>query len=75
VNDFQAPLTALHPEITVALAALASLGADLTSLSGSGSACFGVFESAGAAATAGSALRDAGCEVWVEVPGATSDER
>ncbi len=65
-NDFQAPVAAAYPEVSVALAALDSLGADYAALSGSGSAVFGVFGSAGSAAAAGAAMREAGCTVWVE---------
>jgi 4-diphosphocytidyl-2-C-methyl-D-erythritol kinase len=43
-NDLQDPVVARHPEIGWALARLRSRGAEVALLSGSGSACFGLFE-------------------------------
>lgn len=68
VNDFQAPVEAAHPEIRAVRRALVGAGAGYASLSGSGSAVFGVFEDEVAARRAAQAL-SATCRVWVEAPG------
>lgn len=49
VNDFEAVVPALHPPVAASLDALRRAGADLTLLSGSGGACFGLFAGAAAA--------------------------
>ena len=67
VNDFQAPVEAAHPAIREAREALAAAGASYTSLSGSGSAVFGVFEDEAAAREAARALEPT-CRVWTEAP-------
>lgn len=66
-NDFQGPVEAAHPEIRDVRRALLDAGAGYASLSGSGSAVFGVFEGEAAARAAGAALA-ARCRVWVEPP-------
>jgi 4-diphosphocytidyl-2-C-methyl-D-erythritol kinase len=67
VNDFQAPVEAAHPEVRAARLALVASGAGYASLSGSGSAVFGAFESEGPARLAADALAGR-CRVWVEPP-------
>jgi len=57
-NDFQAVVAARHPEVTRALAALASAGAGFALMSGSGSSVFGKFPDAGAAARAAAELSE-----------------
>ncbi len=69
VNDFQAPVEAAYPEIGSVRQALRQAGAGYASLSGSGSAVFGVFEGAEAARVAGETLAET-CRVWVEAPAA-----
>ena len=64
VNDFEAPVVAAHPALGAVRAALVDAGAGYASLSGSGSAFFGVFEDAAAATAAAEALRLAGHRVW-----------
>ena len=58
VNDFQPVISEAHPEVARALAALRAAGARLALMTGSGSACFGLFADnseaeAGAARLAG----------------------
>ncbi len=43
-NDLEAPVAARHPEIRAIVERLRGAGATLAAMSGSGSACFGVFE-------------------------------
>jgi 4-diphosphocytidyl-2-C-methyl-D-erythritol kinase len=45
-NDLQAPVAARHPEIRGIVDRLRAAGATLAAMSGSGSACFGLFEPA-----------------------------
>jgi 4-diphosphocytidyl-2-C-methyl-D-erythritol kinase len=52
VNDLEAPVTRRHPEITTIKAALREQGAIAATMSGSGSAVFGLFRTRGAAARA-----------------------
>ncbi len=59
-NDLEAPVARRHPEVLRAKADLFSQGAEAAGLSGSGSAVFGVFASAEAAAGAAEALGRAG---------------
>jgi len=56
-NDFEEVVPAMHPDVGRALAALRATGASPALLSGSGSACFGIFADPPAAATAAEALR------------------
>jgi len=65
VNDFEAPIAAYHPEIASALESLRQ-HAEYASMSGSGSAVFGVFEEESSAREAASALGDA--RVWIQPP-------
>ena len=56
VNDFSAPVLDAYPEIASAHDMLVEMGASYVSLSGSGSAVFGVFDDSGAiSATSASA--------------------
>ena len=43
-DDLEAPVAARHPEIRAIVERLRGAGATLAAMSGSGSACFGVFE-------------------------------
>ena len=52
VNDLEPPVIRRHPEITEIKAALRAAGAVAASMSGSGSAVFGLFRSRAAAASA-----------------------
>lgn len=70
VNDFQAPVEAAYPDVREARLALVGAGAGYASLSGSGSAVYGVFEAGAAAGDAARALASS-CRVWIEEP----DER
>lgn len=54
-NDFQEPVAARHGEVGRALMLLEAAGAGYASLSGSGSAVFGMFDGAGAVEAAGAA--------------------
>jgi 4-diphosphocytidyl-2-C-methyl-D-erythritol kinase len=51
-NDFEPVVAARHPEIAEAVVTLRAAGARLAMMSGSGSAVFGLFDDAGAAARA-----------------------
>jgi 4-diphosphocytidyl-2-C-methyl-D-erythritol kinase len=42
-NDLEAPVARRHPEIAAIVARVRSAGARLAAMSGSGSACFGIF--------------------------------
>ncbi len=64
VNDFEAPVVAAHPPLAALRAALVDAGAAYVSMSGSGSAFFGVFEDDTLAVAASQALRYAGHAVW-----------
>lgn len=68
VNDFQGPVEALHPEVASARAGLTAAGAAYASLSGSGSAVFGVFEAEAEARSAAGDAEAAGARVWTEGP-------
>lgn len=63
-NDFEAPIVAAYPALAPVRAALHDAGAAYVSMSGSGSAFFGVFEDDAQALAATEALRYAGCIVW-----------
>ncbi len=56
-NDFEAVVPAAHPGISRALGALRASGASPALLSGSGSACFGIFADRAAAEAAAETLR------------------
>jgi 4-diphosphocytidyl-2-C-methyl-D-erythritol kinase len=65
-NDLQAAAIAIAPPIADALRAIADLpGCRLARMSGSGSACFGLFDSARAAAAAARRLAPARPDWWV----------
>jgi 4-diphosphocytidyl-2-C-methyl-D-erythritol kinase len=59
-NDFERVVFPEHPELREVKRALERQGAQYCSLSGSGSALYGLFSSSAAAATAAKALNDAG---------------
>lgn len=63
-NDFEAPVVAAYPALGALRAALADAGAAYVSMSGSGSAFFGVFEGDAPALAAAEALRYEGHTVW-----------
>ncbi len=64
VNDFEAPIVALHPALGALRDALADAGAAYVSMSGSGSAFVGVFDDTAHARAAAEALRQTGHAVW-----------
>ncbi|HMB90771.1 MAG TPA: 4-(cytidine 5'-diphospho)-2-C-methyl-D-erythritol kinase [Rhodothermales bacterium] len=64
VNDFEASVFAAHPAIQEVKEALLNAGADYASMSGSGSAVFGVFEDDAKATAAAEAARLTGHRVW-----------
>lgn len=64
VNDFETPIFAAHPAVAEVKAALTNAGAGYASLSGTGAAVYGFFESEEAATGAAEALRDTGHRVW-----------
>lgn len=64
VNDFEAPVVAAFPALAAVRTALGDAGAAYVSMSGSGSAFFGVFEEAARAAQAAEALAASGNRVW-----------
>lgn len=64
VNDFQEPVFSRFPVIQAAHQMLLDAGAGYASLSGSGSAVFGVFEEEAAYVAAGEAARSQGFRVW-----------
>ena len=64
INDFEAPVLAGYPVVARVREALTDAGAGYASLSGSGSAVFGLFESDEAARAAAEAARVAGHRVW-----------
>jgi 4-diphosphocytidyl-2-C-methyl-D-erythritol kinase len=64
-NDLQAPAIAIAPIISEALQALESAGAGFARMSGSGATCFGLFETAGAAARASAEIRQRQPGWWV----------
>ena len=63
VNDFEASLFPAHPEIKVVKEVIEAAGAVYTSMSGSGSAVFGIFEDAKLAEGAQAQLE--GCDTFV----------
>ena len=68
VNDFQVLIEAAYPQIGPVREALAMAGAGYTSLSGSGSAVFGVYEREAEAHAGASNVGDQGAQVWVDPP-------
>ncbi|MDX1646520.1 MAG: 4-(cytidine 5'-diphospho)-2-C-methyl-D-erythritol kinase [Longimicrobiales bacterium] len=57
-NDFEAVIASRHPEVEASLVGLRSAGASLALLSGSGSACFGLFGDVRQARAAAEALSE-----------------
>lgn len=68
-NDLQAPAISLCPEIGKVLRALQDEGALLARMSGSGATCFGLFESASAAALAAYRIGAAYEDWWITATG------
>lgn len=67
-NDLEAPAATLEPTIAAVLAALRHLeGVRIARMSGSGATCFGLFDSARAAAAAAGRLRETRPDWWVRV--------
>lgn len=64
-NDLEEPAIRLAPAIADTLAALRASGAGLARMSGSGATCFGLFQTAAAAAQAAAQLRAAQPGWWV----------
>jgi 4-diphosphocytidyl-2-C-methyl-D-erythritol kinase len=64
-NDFEKVAFAAHPELAAVKKSLLRCGADLASLSGSGSAVFGMFEDLRKAKTAAQQLRKPGHAVFL----------
>lgn len=64
VNDFEEGILDAFPEIAALKQSLLDAGAACASLSGSGSAVYGVFEDAAPATAAAEALRGSGHSVW-----------
>ncbi len=65
VNDLEAPVGARHPRIARIVRRMAQLGADRASMSGSGSAVFGLFASRSSAVAAAGVLSGPSTAVWV----------
>jgi 4-diphosphocytidyl-2-C-methyl-D-erythritol kinase len=66
-NDLEAPAISIAPAIAEVLRMIAALpGCRLARMSGSGSACFGLFDDEQAAATATGRLANAQTEWWVQ---------
>ena len=63
VNDLEGPVERRHPEIGAIRLRLAAAGAELSRMSGSGSAVFGLFSSEQAARRAAAGLVREGCQV------------
>jgi 4-diphosphocytidyl-2-C-methyl-D-erythritol kinase len=68
VNDFERPVFAAHPAVAQVKGAMTSGGAVYASLSGSGSAVFGLFESEGAANSVALSFRDRGYRTSITPP-------
>lgn len=75
-NDLQPPALTLRPVIAGCLAALDAAGARLARMSGSGATCFGIFDTADAAAAAANEIAAASPGWWVRatvtIPGLPS---
>jgi 4-diphosphocytidyl-2-C-methyl-D-erythritol kinase len=63
VNDLEGPVAARHPEIRTIVSRLRDAGAWLAAMSGSGSACFGVFDPAADVASVATGWPE-GTGVW-----------
>lgn len=66
VNDFQAPIEAAFPAVGAARKALRRGGARCASLSGSGGAVWGVFDTLAEAEAAAAEARATGAQTWTE---------
>ncbi len=74
VNDFEASVFAAYPQVGALKRRMSALGADYASMSGSGSAVFGVFEREETAREAAAALEAPGYRVWVGRPDTESGD-
>jgi len=68
-NDFERPVMSVRPLLKAIKRLLIDTGAGFASMTGSGSALYGVFESECDAIAACDAARQAGCRTWIERPG------
>ena len=68
INDFEHPVMSVWPLLKTIKRLLLEAGAGFASMTGSGSAMYGVFESESDAAAACGAARQAGCRTWIERP-------
>ena len=66
-NDFEVPVFAAYPQIRVRKEMLLVMGAKYASLTGTGAAVYGMFESQARAAAAADEARAAGCTVHLEL--------
>ena len=66
VNDFERPLMLVKPRLQKIKQLLVECGAGFVSMTGSGSAIYGAFESIFQASAARDAALEAGCKVWME---------
>jgi 4-diphosphocytidyl-2-C-methyl-D-erythritol kinase len=64
-NDLQRPVVRRHPRIAALIRGLKQGGAFWAAMSGSGSACFGMFDNAEAARAAADGLTSPRCATWV----------
>jgi len=64
-NDLQGPVVRRHPRIAALIRGLKRSGAFWAAMSGSGSACFGMFENVEAARAAADGLTSPRCATWV----------
>ena len=65
INDFEKVILPRYPRVAAAKTALEETGAVYASLSGSGSAVYGAFESEAQAGEAEDVLRQSGCRTWM----------
>ena len=69
VNDFEQPVMSAKPMIRTVHQHILDCGAGFVSLTGSGSAVYGAFESQDDAAAAREASEQLGCRTWIEPAG------
>lgn len=66
INDFEGPIMRATPRLETLKQLLLECGAGYTSMTGSGSAIYGAFESVAQACAARDAALESGCMVWIE---------